>query len=118
MTAYFGPRWDAPMLDPEYNPIQLSTPVGAPCMRCREPIADGDRGLVYLFTRSLPGGESEPMIEAIHAECDLLGAVGHRLGVCSCTGFDTTDRETARELLRRVDANRALSGMPPLYAPR
>lgn len=94
MLEYFGDRWDAPRLD---RAVQISTPVGAPCLFCREPIADGDRGLVTSVIYELA---QEPVREFAHAECEL--ADGLLYGVCPCTGFNTCSRAAARELWSRV----------------
>lgn len=87
MRKFFGEPWDAPIID---DAIHVSTPAGGCCMFCREQIEDGDRGFILIdgsFT---------------HAECEMLGILGHSYSVCRCTGFDTTSRASARELWRRV----------------
>lgn len=102
-TVYFGPRWDAPLLD---GAVQTATPVGKGCMLCAEPVADGDRGLIRVAVRKVPGGEFAGSPEPIHAECDLLGVVGHTVGVCRCTGYDTTSRAAARLAWQRIGERR------------
>lgn len=95
MTLYFGEAWDVPALD---YATQAETPVGAACGCCSEAVAAGDVGWIRAAFDTATG----PRPYVLHAECELLGIVGHLFGVCSCTGFDTTSREAARELWRRV----------------
>lgn len=90
----FGPPWNAPVSDAS---VFVATPVGKPCLNCREPIADGDRGFLRPVMRA-DGATVEPL----HAECEMIGLAGHTWGVCHCTGYDTTSREAARLLWFRV----------------
>jgi hypothetical protein len=84
-TLYFGPRWDAPVVD---HAQQVPTPVGLACYDCEEPVVEGDRGL-------LRGGRP------VHAECDLRRVMGHQVGYCSCTGCPPT-RESGRLVWAKV----------------
>lgn len=102
-TVYFGPRWDAPLLD---SATHVPTPAGRRCLSCGEPVVEGDRGLIRVAVREVPGGKFEGAPEPIHAECDLLGVVGHSVGVCRCTGHDTTTRSAARLAWARVGEQR------------
>lgn len=86
MTKFFGEPWDAPIID---GAICVSTPAGGSCIFCGERIEYGDRGFILM-----DGSFS-------HAECEMLGIIGHDYGVCGCTGFDAS-RGSARELWRRV----------------
>lgn len=115
-TFYFGERWDAPMLNPPDDdsppPVHCPTPVGEPCLFCKELIAMGDRGLIVgasMITVPIHHGAAP-----IHIECEMLGTIGHIYAVCPCTGFDTTSRASALELLRRMNVDRAKHGMGPL----
>jgi hypothetical protein len=92
-VIYFGPRWDAPMLD---DAVRAKTPIGQPCLFCAEPIEGGDQGFMTIVV-----GTDDPEPQPAHAECQALGIVGHDFGVCSCTGYDN-NREAARELWRRM----------------
>jgi hypothetical protein len=107
MNAVFGGPWDAPVCD---EAIPVDTPCGVDCLRCGEMIAEDDQGFVRPCM-----GEVEPryVVEAlpmggaltvIHRECDLCAMVGHMVGVCTCTGYDSTSWEAAREVMRRVEA--------------
>jgi len=98
-TVYFGPWWDAPLLD---RADQAPTPVGQPCLQCAEPIVEGDRGLIHITMRKVPGGPLEGRPEPIHAECNLIGVIGHQVGVCRCHGYDTSTRAAAQLAWKRV----------------
>jgi hypothetical protein len=112
-TTYFGPRWDAPLLDDPDDgspaPVQVATPVGEPCYVCSESIRDGERGL-----QRLGYGNAGVQTPHVHTECEMLGVIGHAYGVCRCTGWDTTSRTAALELLRVIDGQRAADGRGPL----
>lgn len=102
----FGERWDAPVCDDaERYPV---VPTYAKCIDCDEQIQEGDQGFVQVLMLGsvdpdyLVGlGANGVNLIAIHRECQLLGILGHSVGVCSCTGWDTS-RASAREALRRV----------------
>jgi len=101
-TLFFGERWDAPMVD---DAQQVPTPIGLACFNCTEPVVEGDRGLIRTVVRMVDGepvGSAEPT----HAECDLIGVMGHQMGVCSCTGYDTTTRAAAQVLWQRIGEER------------
>lgn len=110
--VYFGQWWDVPALE---HARQLpEVPTYAQCLRCHEYFAEGDQGLVIPYI----GGKPDPdyivgigaytTFVAQHRECHLSEIVGHLVGVCSCTGHGT-DRESAREVARRVDGGALLS---------
>jgi hypothetical protein len=119
VTVFFGVRWDAPIVD---DADQVPTPVGQMCYVCGQPIEAGDRGLIRACMRweehppDADGYTTSPLPVAalpIHAECDMLGVLGHQFGVCRCTGWDTygpAARASALELLARVNAARATDG--------
>jgi hypothetical protein len=109
-TFYFGPRWDAPMLDEDAE--QVPTPVGKTCYECGQAIAESDRGLIRACVRMVDGQPSASA-EPIHVECDLRGIVGHEYGVCPCTGHGHS-RADGLLVLERVNAGRATRGMDPL----
>lgn len=95
-TIYFGEKWDAPILD---EALQVALPNGRTCMICEQAIVRGDRGFVRGSV--LNYGEDTFYV---HRECELLGILGHDYGVCSCTGYDTSCRDAALELWRRLVA--------------
>lgn len=99
---FFGDRWDAPLID---EADQVPTPIGQSCFRCGELVAAGDRGLIRMVAREL-GGELQAAAEPVHAECDLIGVVGHLVGVCHCTGYDTSTRAAARLAWQRAGEQR------------
>jgi hypothetical protein len=113
-TIFFGRRWDAPLLDGD-SAVQMPTPTGDRCYVCGEWIAEGDRGLIRTITeRRTLTDELVSHPAAVHAECEMLGVIGHVYSVCDCTGFDTSSRSAALELLARINAARASGGMGPL----
>lgn len=113
-TRYFGERWDAPLLDDDADVQQVPTPVGEPCYVCSQTIVGDDRGLMRGCVSM--GDDGRPVGEMlwVHTECDMLGVLGHRYWVCSCSGYDTSSRGAALELLRRLNAIRAQQGMGPM----
>lgn len=78
MIGYFG--------DPKFrkeHERQIPTPVGIPCLWCKEPIQEGDTG---TLSRRDP----------LHYECGLrsaVGSVGHQKRQCSCFGGNQEDPE-------------------------
>lgn len=109
---FFGEPWDAPILEDATR--MPGVPTYAACLRCDEMIGPEDQGFVRPFVgggldpRYLVGVGPSYQLTAIHRECDLASVVGHAMGVCSCTGYDS-GRESAREVWRRV---RAAGGVP------
>lgn len=91
--VYFGPVWDAPVLD---DAAEGETPVGATCYRCDEPVIAGDRGFIEA---SLQKANDEFVVGVthVHAECRLDEFCGHTVGLCRCTGV-----ELSRDRARRV----------------
>ena len=106
-TLYFGPRWDAPVL---YGATPFAeTPYWARCTTCREYFEDGDQGLITptigdVDSDYLIGTGTRVTLTGQHRECALSNVAGHLVGVCSCTGWDTSARATSIEVQRRVDA--------------
>lgn len=122
MTIIFGGRWDAPICD---EAEEVAVPVGTLCLRCSEAIEASDQGVVmpltlhptqvsayeaYKIGDAMAGVEVSWISTAQHRECNLIGLVGHMVGVCSCTGYDTVSREAAREAQRRVEAGALRQG--------
>lgn len=126
MTAlYFGQDWPEHFTE---DGIELpEVPTYARCLWCREFFTKADNGQVmpmvgevdpdYLvgigppMSRMIRAGEGNPssyarrsttLLVAQHRECTLAGTVGHSVGVCRCTGWPPNDRDTAREVLRRI----------------
>jgi len=99
-VMYFGERWDAAIFD-DGDVRQVPTPVGEPCLYCREEIAEADRGFIQTAFKSLA-----PEQLPIHRECQLrmiLGGLDHVEGRCEYIGHcnelqkaaGRTDREDA-----------------------
>jgi len=68
----FGESWGAPICDPEHGVPLRETPVGEDCIRCGQPIEEGDQGV------SLPyiGFEGEPPEIHYHLDCFLDSTLG------------------------------------------
>lgn len=102
-VQYFGDRWDAPMLD---DAVQVATPVGEPCLYCREPIVAGEQGAMVVHIYAAHAAAIRPA----HRECHLravLGGIAHVQGRCTCCGgqVDPDDGLPYRESARRVLAH-------------
>lgn len=93
-ALFFGDPWDAPVTD---DGTQVATPVGQRCYDCLETIGNGDQG----FIRGGVDIDRNAVVTFIHRECDMLGIVGHMVGVCPCTNPRGTRREQGAEVLRR-----------------
>jgi hypothetical protein len=103
---FFGEPWDAPIVD---DAVQLpEVPTYAACIQCDEQIVETDQGFIRPYVgndvaaRYLVGIGPGHQLVAVHRECDLSSVLGHTVGVCLCTGYPH-NRETAREVLRRVE---------------
>jgi hypothetical protein len=98
VTAWFGESWGAPMCE---DAPHVTTPVGALCLHCEEPVRADDRGVTVpqcglddLARRLDPERLLAPSRVALHLEChlrDTVGSVGHIEGRCSCVGGDEED---------------------------
>jgi hypothetical protein len=83
MNVWFGIHWGAPMCD---DLEHVSTPTGATCVYCEEPVAADDSGWGQ--------GHEGPWF---HIECftrNIIGSVGHQLGICACYGGEYEDPPT------------------------
>ena len=101
----FGTPWDAPICD---GGAPVPVPIGTSCMRCGELLIESDSGvLIPLLGTPAPADDGLIIGGAFHLaehrECHLCGIVGHMVGVCTCTGWDSFSRAAALEVQRRVD---------------
>jgi hypothetical protein len=93
MNVWFGTDWGAPVC--QVTP-QVDVPIGRPCLWCEELIAPDDSG----WGQCAHG-------PWMHVECftrQVLGSVGHQLGLCACFGGDY---EGEPETMSTRDAARA-----------
>lgn len=93
-------------------------PVGFPCLRCSEPIAANDPGIVM----PLIGADGLMSECAEHMEChlrSLVGSVKHQRGECGCATGDyasdddsefLTPRQAARAATRTFLQSQGLRG--------
>jgi hypothetical protein len=94
--GWFGQSWHAPVNE---DTPQVPIPIGELCERCEERITADDSGMIIPCI-----GGSRPWL-AYHRECNLLGLVGHSVGVCRCTSYlGLSVRAAGREVVRRVEA--------------
>lgn len=78
----------------------VPAPVGMVCMWCDEPIGMFDSGeILHVASKEQP-----PASAPVHRECMLIGIIGHKYGICSCTGYAGAPsmRAAALELERQV----------------
>jgi hypothetical protein len=120
--AIFGAHWDAALLDGPKR--RVATPLGLPCLRCDEPIAADDRGLLQPVIFEVDGDlDTECTFWPVHLECDLLSVVGglaHTMGRCACVTrrpdppWAGTKREEALAVMAYVNDLRVENDLPPL----
>ena len=100
---WFGESWGSGLNE---DCDQQPTPVGEACLRCEEPIAEGDAGVTTMCMDER-GARRAPH----HLECwlrILFGSVAHQERRCSCFGGDEgeedptlTKREAAKLAVKR-----------------
>lgn len=95
MNAIFG-DWDGAPITEDCPTVPV--PVGDRCGMCNTAFEPGDVGLRMGHIGVDP--ESATAMN-VHRECLFLNTCGHSVGVCTCTGYDTTTRETALEAWAR-----------------
>lgn len=83
--GWFGQSWGAPCCEPEDH---VPTPIGRPCLRCREPIREGDQGLVQPLLAL-----GEVSIEPLHIECFLRSVRPHGPECPYCRGAERIDHD-------------------------
>lgn len=66
---YFGEPWSSPALE---GVAQAPTPVGSACLDCKEPIGEGERGVLIPHGDQYGGVSEQPH----HAECFLREMLG------------------------------------------
>lgn len=106
--GWFGQSWGAPCCEPEDH---VPTPIGRPCLRCREPIREGDQGLVSPLVQL--GGEWS--IEPHHIDCWLKGILPHGPECPHCRGAERIDHD--RDCAYRVRGDNCTCIPMPAGAP-
>lgn len=106
-NAYFGEPWNPSIAKGEQAP----TPLGAPCLFCKEAIKEGDQGMLMPYI-ALDPSRQEVMARLavpVHLECLLrqaYGSVAHQQRRCACFGGDGEDHPglTKREAAKAAVA--------------
>lgn len=86
--GWFGQSWGAPCCDPEDH---VPTPIGRPCLRCREPIREGDQGLVQPVVGAYAPSGYHYGFEPLHIDCFLKGILPHGPECPHCRGVEPRD---------------------------
>lgn len=60
-------------------------------MRCREPILEGDRGLIRPLAREVIGDQAAYSMEPMHLECFLQTILPHGPECPHCRGVEPRD---------------------------
>lgn len=96
MGRWFGKSWGAACCEAEAH---TETPVGVACSRCREPILEGQQGLVHPHIDMLESGAMRSMMKPVHLECFLRTIRPHGPECPHCRGLEP--RFHAAECQRR-----------------
>lgn len=119
-TPYFGEPWDAPALR---FARQVATPVGVPCVKCGEAVAEGDRGVIRGAMTRAADGLPDFVARPLHLECDLrvtLGGPrrptvdGYDEALLVAAPPDRSARQHGRDLLDMINRSRETRGLGPL----
>lgn len=78
--GWFGEHWGAPICDETFH---VPTPVGAPCLDCEEPIAEGDQGLSTPFFT-----DETFTVRFRHLDCFLRTILPHGPECWNCRGLE------------------------------
>lgn len=82
MERWFGDSWGAPACEAEAH---IRTPIGQSCLYCKEPILEGQQGLIQHVVRVRTEGMAVSE-EPIHLDCFLRGVRPHGRECPRCRG--------------------------------
>lgn len=85
---WFGKSWGAPCCDPNDH---VPTPIGRPCMHCREPMVEGSQGLIRAVVHEVRGGKVHWTAEPSHVDCFLRTIRPHGPECPHCRGLAPRD---------------------------
>lgn len=85
MERWFGKSWGAACCEVEAH---APTPIGRPCMQCREPIVEGNQGLIRAVVHEVVDGKVAYSIEPVHLECFLRTIRPHGPECPHCRGLE------------------------------
>lgn len=87
---WFGASWGAPCCEAEAH---APTPVGRPCMRCKEPIREGDQGLIRAVALEVVAGTIRSAMMPMHLDCVLRSIRPHGPECPYCRGAERIDHD-------------------------
>jgi hypothetical protein len=96
---WFGRSWGAPVCE---TCDHTETPVGAPCLYCKEPILDGHQGVTVSCASSateaaipLAGGEPRYVVtaQAVHIDCFVRKMRPHGPECPHCRGQERVSHD-------------------------
>jgi hypothetical protein len=82
---WFGESWQAPICAPE---DEVGTPVGAACLLCEAPIAEGDQGVIMPYSGELVDGLVMARMVPEHLDCFLDSILPHGVDCPRCRGLE------------------------------
>lgn len=82
---WFGKSWGASCCELEAH---APTPVGRPCMHCREPILEGSQGLIHPVVHEVIGDKAAYSMEPVHLDCFLRTIRPHGRECPHCRGVE------------------------------
>ena len=84
MTQWFGKSWGAPCCEEDEH---VPTPLWAACLRCKEPIREGDQGIVTPLV-SMIGDVYTGTTCAYHLDCWTKHLLPHGPDCPHCRGVE------------------------------
>lgn len=97
---WFGKSWGAACCEAEAH---APTPVGRPCMHCREPILEGSQGLIHPVVGERIGNMAAYSMEPTHLDCFLKTIRPHGPECPHCRGAERIDHD--RDCAYRVSGD-------------
>lgn len=88
---WFGKSWGASCCEASTH---VKTPIGRPCLRCREPIRVGDQGLIHPLVHGVAEGKALVTLEPTHLDCFLKSVRPHGPDCPHCRGKDIREHTT------------------------
>ena len=112
MVGYFGRR----MAHFDDHVIRYEMPLREPCLRCEEPIVEGDSGVMVLVGKGQLGPLVAVRPEPMHWACwmrGIIGSLSHIEKQCGCF-VSGSDHNDPPNVTRREAAELALAAWEQL----